>query len=67
MKKFDRLIDIADNSEWTFDARTRAPDRPSVGSAKATITWTIVLSNQKGERRFVPEERISDLYKLREG
>jgi|KBSMisStaDraftv2_1062788.scaffolds.fasta_scaffold3491442_2 hypothetical protein len=65
LKKNDRLIEIENQTEWRFDSRTRGPDIPN-GAAKATVTWTCVLKNDKGERRFIPETKMSTLFERRE-
>ncbi|MEA2552293.1 MAG: hypothetical protein QOJ65_469, partial [Fimbriimonadaceae bacterium] len=65
-KKNDRLIELETESEWTFNCRTRGPDIPTPGDAKPAITWTCVLVNKKGERRFIPEQRMATFFKRRE-
>ncbi len=65
LKKNDRLIDIENNSDWTFDCKTRAPDTKGPDN-KLVVTWTCVLTNKTGERRFIPESKMAGLFKPRE-
>lgn len=65
LKKNDRLIDVSNDSEWTFDCKTRAPDTRGPDD-KVVLTWTCVLHNRAGERRFVPESKILTLFRVRE-
>lgn len=67
LKKNDRLIDIETESEWTFDCKTRGPDVPATAGGKPGVTWTYILKNRNGERRFVPESQLSTNYRRREG
>ena len=62
LKKNEQLIDLEDQSNWTFDCRTRGPDGSGPDS-KPIATWTYVLFNQKGERRFIPESKMATLFK----
>ena len=65
LKKNDRLIDLETESEWVFNCKTRGPDIDN-GAAKPTTTWTCVLYNKKGERRFIPEAKMATTFKRRE-
>jgi hypothetical protein len=65
LKKNDRLVDVENNSEWTFDCKTRAPDTRGPDN-KLVVTWTYVLTNKTGERRFIPESKMNTLFKPRE-
>ena len=65
LKKNDRLVDIENETEWTFDCKTRGPDLLVEGS-KPAVTWTYVLFNNKGERRFIPESKMAETFKRRE-
>lgn len=65
LKKNDRLVDVTNDSEWTFDCKTRGPDTKGADN-KLVLTWTCVLHNKEGERRFIPESKMSTLFKPRE-
>ena len=65
IKKNDRLGDVNNESEWTFDCKTRGPDRMGHGN-KPAVTWTCVLHNKFGERRFIPESKMDETFKKRE-
>ena len=62
--KNDRLVDLENETEWTFNCKTRAPE-VKVPGVKTAITWTCVLNNKIGERRFIPEEKMATLFKRR--
>ena len=64
LKKNDRLVDIETGAEWVFDCKTRGPD--IVTGDKPIVSWTCVLYNRAGERRFVPETKLASLYRLPE-
>lgn len=66
LKKNDRFIDLENESEWTFDCKTRGPDISTGTDTKPTVTWTCVLFNKKGERRFIPESKMAATFKRRE-
>jgi hypothetical protein len=66
LKKNDRFIDLENESEWTFDCRTRGPDIDNGPGIKPTMTWTCVLFNKTGERRFVPESKMATTFRRRE-
>jgi len=65
MKKNDRFVDLENESEWTFNCRTRGPDIVKDGG-KPVVTWTCILFNAKGERRFIPETKMAETFKRRE-
>ena len=65
IKKNDRLVDVENDSEWTFDCKTRGPDARGADN-RPLVTWTCVLHNKFGERRFVPESKMEALFKKRE-
>lgn len=62
LKNQTRLIDIETRGEWRVNARTKGPDVTKEG--KTVATWVVVLSNRAGERRFVPEHRVQEFFKL---
>lgn len=65
LKKNDRLIDVDNDSEWTFDCKTRGPDAKGPDN-RPLVTWTYVLHNKLGERRFVSEAKMSTAFRPRE-
>ena len=62
LKKNDRFVDLENGSEWTFDCKTRGPDIDN-GKGKPTVTWTCVLYNKNGERRFIPESKMAQTFR----
>ena len=61
MKKNERLIDVENQSEWMFLCKTRGPDivKPN---ARPVMTWTYILRNQQGHRRFIPESKFAESF-----
>ena len=66
LKKNDRLIDIETDTEWIFNCKTRGPDSSNGPDNKPSVTWTCVLYNKAGERRFIPETKMASMFKRRE-
>jgi hypothetical protein len=66
IKNSTKLIDIETNLEWRVDRRTRGEDIDNGPMGKPTQTWILILKNRMGERRFVPEKRVFEMYKLPE-
>jgi len=66
LKKNDRLIDLETETEWVFNCKTRGPDISNGPDHKPTVTWTCVLQNKSGERRFIPEHKMAATFKRRE-
>jgi hypothetical protein len=66
LKKNDRLIDIETDTEWVFNCKTRGPDASNGPDNKPSVTWTCVLYNKAGERRFIPESKMGSMFKRRE-
>lgn len=66
LKKNDRLIDIETDTEWVFNCKTRGPDVSNGPDNKPSVTWTCVLYNKTGERRFIPESKMASMFKRRE-
>lgn len=66
LKNLTTVIDIQDNSDWRIDQRTRGRDIDNGPGTKPSQTWILVLSNKKGERRFVPEARFNEFFRLPE-
>ncbi len=64
VKNQSKLIDIETQHEWKVERRTRGVDIDNGPRALPTQTWVLILVDPKGERRFVPETRVFDLYKL---
>jgi hypothetical protein len=62
LKNQTQIIDIETRGEWRVDARTKGPE--VVKDGKPVSTWVIVLSNRKGERRFVAEHRVWEFFQL---
>jgi len=58
------LIDKEDDAPWKVARRTRGQDIDNGALNKPTQTWILVLMNSKGERRFVPEARALEQYRL---
>ncbi|HSI72059.1 MAG TPA: hypothetical protein VK934_02685 [Fimbriimonas sp.] len=67
LKNQTKLIDLETEQEWLVDRRTRGQDIDNGPMGKPTQTWVLILKNRMGERRFVPEKRVFEMYKLREG
>lgn len=65
LKKNDRLIDLATQTEWTFDCKTRGPDLHS-GSSRPVMTWTYIFRNNDGHRRFIPERELAGAFQRKE-
>jgi hypothetical protein len=65
LKKNDRLIDVANQTEWTFDCKTRGPDIAN-GPEKPIATWTCVVYNKQGHRRFISEAKMAEVFETRE-
>ena len=66
LKNQTKIIELEDNSEWRVDRRTRGEDIPNGPHGKPIQTWVLILKNRDGERRFVPEKRVWEWYKLPE-
>ena len=64
IKNSSRLIDLENNGEWRVDKRTRGHD--IVTNDRPVQTWVLILSNSKGERRFIPETRVWEWFKPHE-
>ena len=63
LKNRTLVIDKETKTEWRVDARTKGQDIVNP-EGKLTSTWVVVLSNKKGERRFVAESRVWDFFQL---
>jgi hypothetical protein len=66
IKNQTKLIDLETNLEWRVDRRTRGEDIDNGPFGKPTQTWILILKNKMGDRRFVPEKRVFEMYKLAE-
>lgn len=58
------LIDNDTEVRWKVDRRTRGNDVDNGRFQKPTQTWILILLNSKGERRFVPEAKVLESYRL---
>jgi hypothetical protein len=63
IKNQTKLIDLETELEWKVDRRTRGIDIDNGPHKVPTQTWILILVNLRGERRFVPEKRVMDLYR----
>ena len=66
LKSLTKLKDIETESEWRVERRTRGKDLEGHKGGKPIQTWILILSNPLGHRRFVPEARIWESYRLAE-
>jgi hypothetical protein len=64
LKNQTRLIEIESNVEYKIDRRTRGADVPASGPFETPKpVWVLILSNRKGEKRFVSEQRIWEFFR----
>ncbi len=66
LKSLTKLKETETNEEWRVERRTRGKDLENAKGGKPIQTWVLILSNSLGYRRFVPEARIWEFYKLAE-
>ena len=66
LKSQSKLIDKEDNTEWRVDRRTRGQDLEGGQFDKPIQTWVLILTNRAGERRFIPEGRVWEWFRLPE-
>lgn len=62
LKKNDLLVDLENESHWMFACKTRGPDLKGADN-RSVVTWTCVLTNRIGERRFIAEAKMATLFK----
>jgi hypothetical protein len=63
MKPTSVFIDLETEQPWTLVQRTRGADVDNGATKAPTPTWIMILTNPKGERRFVPEKRVLEWYR----
>jgi len=66
LKSLTKLKDLETETEWRVERRTRGKDLEALKGGKPIQTWILILANQLGHRRFVPEARIWEFYRLAE-
>lgn len=66
LKSLTKLTDIETETEWRVERRTRGKDLEGEKGGKPIQTWTLILSNRLGHRRFVAESRVWESYRLAE-
>jgi hypothetical protein len=64
IKNQTKLIDRETSDEWRVERRTWREDVLVAGSDRPQQRWTLILCNKQGHRRFIAEERITQLYEV---
>lgn len=63
IKASTRLIEIETGAEWRIERRTRGKDGDSGDPTRPLQTWIVILKNAMGHKQFVPEARLSQLFR----
>jgi hypothetical protein len=62
IKNQTKLIDLDTELVWNAQ-RTRGVDIDNGPLERPTQTWILILTDSKGERRFIPEGRVFEWYR----
>jgi hypothetical protein len=63
IKSGDRVIENESGTDWKIERRTRGQDAISPDTSRPVMTWIVILSNDKGYRQFIPENKFWTLFR----
>jgi hypothetical protein len=64
IKNQTQLVDNETQLTWKVLQRIKGQDMLTGQFEKPKSLWVLILVNQQGERRFIPEHRVLESYRL---